>query len=646
MRIVALLSLAAALAQAPAPSEPPQPSRASPPVFPTGVELVAIDLSVVDEQGRPVRDLGPADFQVTVKGKPRRVVSVEFIEQTGEAPEVLPSPAPTHFSTNERLVQGRLVLIVVDENNIRFGSGRDVARKADALLERLGPGDRVGLMAIPGPHPREEFTTDHELIREALRKVVGRRHFAGKRVTLTEALAYKEHEDVFYWEQAVQRECGSDEMCERELAGEAFQVWAEHQEQSTRSIQTLRGALDVLKRVEGRKVLVLIAQGLGLPGTGPRLMIPPALRDLGTAAREARVSLYIVQVAHDIFPEMTSNLKATDLFEDERLLEHGLDSFADFAGGTVLRGTPESAFQRIAREIAGYYLVGFEPAESDRDGKEHDVRVKLARPGLTVRARPQITIPEAGKPSDEGAAVRAALSAPVIESGIPLRAASWSLRDVETGKVRVVLGAEIGGETPPSSMTVGFALFGDKGKSVAGGIQATRPRQEGASGPHRFETAAVVDPGSYTLRVAARDARGRQGSVDHPVSALLAQAGPYEASDLLVGTAPPAGQSFHPALDPVVTSEGVLATHMELYAREESPGEVDVWLDVIQAATATTVRTVRARVSPARQPGRLLAQALVPATGLGAGDYVIRANVLRGTEPLGSVARPFRVVER
>ena len=69
MRIVALLSLAAALAQAPAPSEPPQPSRASPPVFPTGVELVAIDLSVVDEQGRPVRDLGPADFQVTVKGK-------------------------------------------------------------------------------------------------------------------------------------------------------------------------------------------------------------------------------------------------------------------------------------------------------------------------------------------------------------------------------------------------------------------------------------------------------------------------------------------------------------------------------------------------------------------------------------------------
>jgi hypothetical protein len=85
---------------------------------------------------------------------------------------------------------------------------------------------------------------------------------------------------------------------------------------------------------------------------------------------------------------------------------------------------------------------------------------------------------------------------------------------------------------------------------------------------------------------------------------------------------------------------------MELYAREESPGEVDVWLDVIQAATATTVRTVRARVSPARQPGRLLAQALLPATGLSAGDYVIRANVLRGTEPLGSVARPFRVVER
>jgi len=137
MRLVALLSLAGALVQTPAPPDKPQ---ASPPVFPTGVELVAIDLSVVDGQGRPVRDLGPSDFQVTVKGKPRRVVSVEFIEQTGEAPpEAPPSPAPTHFSTNERLVRGRLVLIAVDENNIRVGSGRDVVREADELLARLGP---------------------------------------------------------------------------------------------------------------------------------------------------------------------------------------------------------------------------------------------------------------------------------------------------------------------------------------------------------------------------------------------------------------------------------------------------------------------------------------------------------------------------
>jgi hypothetical protein len=242
--------------------------------------------------------------------------------------------------------------------------------------------------------------------------------------------------------------------------------------------------------------------------------------------------------------------------------------------------------------------------------------------------------------------VRAALAAPLIASGIPLRATSWSLRDVETGRLRVVLGAEIGGATPPPSVTVGYALFGAEGKSVAGGIQASRPRAEGSSGPHRLEIAVVVDPGSYTLRVVARDERGRQGSVDHPVSAVLAAVGPFEASDLLVGAPPPAGQSFHPALDPVVTNEGSLATHLELYAREPTPGGVDVWLDVIQAATATTVRTLRARVSPARQPGRLLAQALVPATGLTAGDYVIRANVLSGTEPLGSVARPFRVVAR
>jgi len=643
MRAVALLALAAALGQSPTPADTPKP-QASPPVFATGVELVALDVTVVDAQGRPLRDLNAADFEVRVGGRPRRVVTAEFVEQTGEAPEAPPAPAPAYYSTNEGLAQGRLVLFAVDENNIRFGRGRDVVRAAEKLLDRLGPADRVGLLTVPGPYPREEFTTDHEKIREALKKTVGRGRFQGRRLTLTEALSYARREDTFYWDEALRRECSGDMLCERELESEAFEVASNFDEQSSRSIQTLRAALEALKGVQGQKVLVLVSQGMGIPNTGPRLTLPTELRDLGAAARAARVSLYAVQVAQDIFPEFNSRLQASQMTDDQMFLEQGLSTFADFAGGEVLRGNPEQAYERIAREIAGYYLVGFEPQPADRDGKEHDVKVKVARSGVDVRLRPRVTIPEAGKAPDDKTLVRTALSAPVIEAGLPVRAGTWALRDVDAGKIRLLIRAEVGQDAAPAGLTLGFAVFDAKGKSVAGAVQTEAPSGEAAAEPFHYETAVTVAPGNYTVRVAARDARGRQGSVDHKASAALTAAGDFEMSDLLLGSAPTPGQSYRPELEPIA-GERPLAAYLDVYhASPAPPGDVGVWLDVIQPSTATTLRTLRAQLHATRQPGRFVAQALVPSNGLTAGDYIVRASVMRDGKPLGSVARPFRIV--
>ena len=43
-----------------------QDSQGQPPTFRTGVELVTVDVSVLDRQGLPLRDLTPADFMVSV----------------------------------------------------------------------------------------------------------------------------------------------------------------------------------------------------------------------------------------------------------------------------------------------------------------------------------------------------------------------------------------------------------------------------------------------------------------------------------------------------------------------------------------------------------------------------------------------------
>ena len=45
------------------------------------------------------------------------------------------------------------------------------------------------------------------------------------------------------------------------------------------------------------------------------------------------------------------------------------------------------AFADIVRDNSTYYLLGYDPTTERRDGKFHEITVRVKRPGLTVRAR-------------------------------------------------------------------------------------------------------------------------------------------------------------------------------------------------------------------------------------------------------------------
>ena len=50
-------------------------------------------------------------------------------------------------------------------------------------------------------------------------------------------------------------------------------------------------------------------------------------------------------------------------------------------------------FDRIATELSGSYVLGIEVEPSDRNGRPHQVSVKVKRRGVDVRARAQYVIP-------------------------------------------------------------------------------------------------------------------------------------------------------------------------------------------------------------------------------------------------------------
>jgi VWFA-related protein len=74
---------------------------------------------------------------------------------------------------------------------------------------------------------------------------------------------------------------------------------------------------------------------------------------------------------------------------EANLPDAGLALAAEQSGGgyTEIRFGENlgSAFARVADELHGQYLIGFAPPK--RDGKVHDIDVRVAQRGLKVRAR-------------------------------------------------------------------------------------------------------------------------------------------------------------------------------------------------------------------------------------------------------------------
>ena len=629
------------------------PSQESGQVFPSRVELVAVDLIVVDGNGRPVRDLAPADFRVEVGGNPRRVVSAEFVVVAGE-PDEPPPPENVGFSSNEAVRPGRLVLLVVDTSNIAMGKGRDELAAAARMLDRLGPGDRVGLLTIPSSGPREEFTTDHERIRAALSKVVGRGRTSGRHISLVEALSCSEEGGAVDKErcaQALERECGQAttefdrERCESDFDTETWQLATDYRQAASTSRALLQATFEALRPVEGQKVVVLVSQGLGLSDVGAQPVGGGLeLRQLASAAAAARVAFYVVPVnPRSALPDITSDLPAEAVELDRGLLFWGLESLAVQARGAVLRGEPERAFARVLRETSGYYRLGFEPEGDDRDGKARKLQVTVTRSGLVVRSRPSVVYQPGTSERESQGDLVAALRSPTLATGLPVRVATWSLPGDEPGMVKVLIGAEIGGQAETRGLAVGYVLLDAGGKVAASASQALRAETLGA-GPIPYSAAATVAPGSYTLRLAARDGRGRLGSVDHHLEAGLVRAGRLAVSDLLLGRPPEPGKTFRPAVVPEAGAEGLLV-HGEISGEKDLLESASALLEVVASDSGASMLTIPARLA-AGSPGRMVIQGLIPLQGLAPGPYLARVVVATGGIPRGAIVRPFRVIAR
>ena len=364
----------------------------------TGTERIAIDAAVLDKNGGPVAGLTADDFTLTIDGAPRRVLSAEFISATVAAASEKPARSKRlHYSTNESAVGGRLVLLAFDLEGIAPGGGRDVAKAATEFVNRLSPGDQVGVISFPYGIG-VEFTGDRARVAAALEKVVGRglptpMHLYT--VGVQESFDI-EGGNTFALDRAIARECPPTERrsadgeqpalddCPPEIRRIAHDIAMTHRRRVEDVTRLFRTLLQQLKGIDTPKTVVWISEGLSMPFDSGS-----DLGQLSAEAAAARVTVYAIHLdRNSMFDASTAKPSPTPI-EDRGAARLGLDLLAGVSRGTVFSsiGTGDNAFTRIAREMTAYYLLSAEPEPKDRDGRTHKIKVTLSRPGVTVRAR-------------------------------------------------------------------------------------------------------------------------------------------------------------------------------------------------------------------------------------------------------------------
>jgi len=407
--LIVVLALAAVTAPGAQQSQPDQSQQTPPPVFRTGINYVRVDVIVSGKNGTPVADLKQSDFEVTEDGKPQSIENFKFIKLDGGVASQIDEGAPKPIRNDDDEQQEaarddvRLFAIFLDDYHVRKENSLRVRAPLEQFVQtQLGPSDMIGLM-----YPLESvlgvrMTRNKDQVARGLDKFLGRKY------------DYTPENDV-----------------ERQYA----YLPAETQEQirvrvSLSAIQGLIVHMGTLK--EGRKQLIVVSEGwlnmlpaavaaqnptvggngVGIAPGGAGIIDPVGtaglsgaqanfaaqmdmeqlLRDVYDEANKANVALYMVDPRGLATGEFDVSDGNVSLEADRRALNQSQDTLRTLAVETdgkaiINRNDLVAGMKQVVSDVSAYYLVGYNSTQNPSDGKFHEIKVRVKRPGLQVRAR-------------------------------------------------------------------------------------------------------------------------------------------------------------------------------------------------------------------------------------------------------------------
>lgn len=660
----------------------PQPFRAD-------VEAVEIDVRVVDESGRPITGLTREDFEIFEEGV-RQEIRVFTPVDVPDAPPARTIALEPDVQTNRRPFDGRVYAIVLDDLHTHPLYSHRLKRAVRRFLdEHLTVNDRAAIVVTSG---RTEASQELTSSRQALLAALDRFHGRKLRSSTLERI------DQYYM---------TRDILERRNDGKPPRVddplEFERAYQARTALDTLAGVARWLGSVPARrKALLFVSEGIDYDihdvfENKEASTIIASTRDAIAAATRSNVTIYTIDprgltlgddaIELASLPEDTSlNLGTTTMQREVQLAQDSLRTLADETGGFAIVNANDlsNGFDRIVQENTHYYLLGYQPSNSRRDGRFRTIEVRVKRPGGRVLARRGYVAPRsepvhrAEAAEDAAPDLRPLLDSPIPVQGLELDSSVAAFRGAN-GKASALVTLEIGpglsfkeaDGTHRARVDVSVVAISADGKTTSDGQRAIELKLKPDTLAHvsrfGFRTLSRLDlaPGRYQVRVAAREQGAERGGLviqDLVVPDFTSE--PLAMSHLVLASRG-AAQAITTKPDPVLKdrlalpptavrrfdSRDVLTVFAEVYDnREKGVEPVVLTTSIADAAGTVAFRREETVESFSFEPARRswTHRLDVPLKDLQPGAYVLRVEARgRGAQgPAVERAVPFFVHSR
>lgn len=386
-------------------SETERPPGPLPGVFSGTIEVRVVNLEVVvtDQDGNPVRGLGPDDFRLLVDGEERPIEY--FTEIIGGQAAVLPSEedvASVPAVTPGEPIGSSYLLFIDDYFSIARDRNR-VLRSLRDDLSFLGPQDRMAIVAWDGRQLEmlSTWSQSPAELRRALQRAQTRNADGLNRLM--------ERRNVEFDQLVSFVSTAPTTVFENQLSPVEQQYVSRLSVQLGRSVSAAAAALRGFADPPGRKMMLLLAGGWPyLPAfyaVGDfSLRAFYAVSDEGDAIYRPLVDS-ANRLGYTIYPvdvpgftstaggEVTSRTPVQNQVTtnrgllQEREVEDALTYIAASTGGEAyVNAQREHALQLAFEDSRSYYWLGFSP-DQEGDDRRHDVEIRTVDPRYRVRSR-------------------------------------------------------------------------------------------------------------------------------------------------------------------------------------------------------------------------------------------------------------------